>query len=108
MAKPIHFQIINEARSLIGDEKRWCRSEMALDGAGRTVCATADKATKWCAYGALIVAAYRVTGDTDRAFDLVDGAVSAFGGCDALMRLNDTKGHFEVLALFDQVINGLA
>jgi hypothetical protein len=29
MSKPIHVQIIKEARALVGDEKTWCRSEMA-------------------------------------------------------------------------------
>jgi hypothetical protein len=104
MSKPIHVQIIKAAHVLVGDEKKWCRSEMALDKYGASVCATDDKASKWCAYGALVVAAYQMTEDTSRAFDLADPAASLFGGCDALMRVNDTKGRATVVALFDEVI----
>ena len=104
MSKPIHFQIIETARLLVQDEKKWCRSQMAFDSNGMAVCPTADAASMWCAYGALVAAAHHMTGNSGRAIDLAGMAVKYFGDCDALMRVNDTKGQAAVLALFDEVL----
>ena len=87
MSKPIHIEIIEKARSLIQDEKQWCRSEMAFDRYGTPVCATNDAAIKWRAYGALEAAAHKMVGDSGRAIDLAVIAVKHFGDCDALMRV---------------------
>ena len=35
MAKPLKFQIIEKAKELIQDERRWCRGYLAMD-ASRT------------------------------------------------------------------------
>jgi hypothetical protein len=104
MSQGINIQIIKEARALLGDEEKWCRKEMAFDRYGRPVCATDEGARRWCAYGALVAAAHAMTSGRSQAFDLADGAAALFGGCDALMRDNDTRGHTTVLALFDEVI----
>ena len=108
MSKPIHIQIIEMARLLVNNEKKWCRSEMALDIYGTPVCPTDDTASKWCAYGALVVAAHNMAGDSGSAIDLAAIAVKHFGDCDALMRVNDTKGHAALLALFDEVLESSA
>jgi hypothetical protein len=104
MSKPIQIQIIEMARLLVQDEKKWCRSQMAFDSYGTPVCPTDDTASKWCAYGALVAAAHNMAGDSGRAIDLAAIAVKDFGDCDALMRVNDTQGHAAVLALFDEVL----
>ena len=104
MSKPIQIQIIEEARSLIQDEKQWCRGELAFDIYGAPVCPTGPTASKWCAYGALVAVSHRMAGDTSRAFDLADVAAKHFGGSDAIMKVNDKQGHAAVLALLDEVI----
>ncbi len=40
MSKPIHIQIVAKARSLLQDEKAWCRGELAFDNSGSPVCPT--------------------------------------------------------------------
>lgn len=104
MSKPIHVQIIEEARALVADENNWCCRQMAFDVYGVPVCATDDQASKLCAYGALIAAAHKMTGDGSRAGYLTATAARHIGGSDALIRVNDTNGHAAVLALFDEAI----
>lgn len=104
MSKPIHVQIIEEARALIADKEKWCRRQMALDIDGVPVCANDANARKMCAYGALIAAAHRWTEDSGRAFALTSTAATRFGGSEALIRINDARGHAAVLALFDEAI----
>ena len=87
MSKPIHIQIIEEARSLIQYEKAWCRGELAFDIYGAPVCPTACTASKWCTYGALVAVARNMARDSSRAFDLADVAAKHFGGSDAIMRV---------------------
>jgi hypothetical protein len=106
MSQPIHVQIIKEARTLIADEKNWCRRQMAYDRDGVTLCATDSKAAKFCAYGGLIAAAHHMTKDCGRAYDLASHTVSYFGGSSALIEVNDLEGHAAVLALFDEAITG--
>ena len=86
MSKPIHIQIIEMARLLVEDERKWCRSQMAFDSYGTPVCPTDDTASRWCAYGALVAAAHNMAGDSGRAKDLAAIAVKHFGDCDALMK----------------------
>jgi hypothetical protein len=109
MSQPLHVQIIRSARALLADESKWCGGEMAFDNHAVPICATNPKASRWCAYGALVAATYTMTHDREQAFDLADAVASSlFGGCDALMRVNDTRGHAAVLTLFDEVITHLS
>jgi len=105
MSKPIHVQIIQAARALVADENNWCCHQMAFDAYGVPVCATDGQASKLCAYGALIAAAHKMTGDGSRAQYLTRLAARHFGRSDALIRVNDTQGHAAVLALFDEAIS---
>jgi hypothetical protein len=77
---------------------------MAFDPDGGAVSATDGRASRLCAYGALIAAAHHMTNDCERSCRLVSLAVTQFGGSSALIDANDIKGHAAVLALFDQVI----
>jgi hypothetical protein len=104
MSQAIHVQIIKEARALIADEAHWCRRQIALDAEGMAVCATDRRASKLCAYGALIASARHMTNDCDQSYRLVSRAVTEFGGSTPLIEVNDAGGHTAVIALFDDVI----
>ena len=51
------------ARFLIEDEQNWCRSELARDDDGTSVCPTDSRAKRRCALGAFIAAAFEITTD---------------------------------------------
>ena len=104
MSKHLTVHIIERARALIADEAHWCRRQIALDADGMAVCATDRRASKLCAYGALIASARHMTNDCDQSYRLVFRAATQFGGSTALIEVNDTDGHAAVIALFDEVI----
>jgi hypothetical protein len=60
MSKQLNLHIIEHARTLITSEAHWCRRQIALDADGVPVCATDEKASKLCAYGALMAAAHQI------------------------------------------------
>ena len=65
------------------------------------VCPLSDSAVKRCALGAVIAAAYEMTGGYRAAYDLAIRATQPLYGT---LKVNDTRGHAAVLALFDEVI----
>jgi hypothetical protein len=104
MSRPLKVQIVERARALIADEQHWCRCELARDARGAGVCPTSVTAVKRCGLGALIAAAYEITGDHLTAHDFAIRAVQPLYGTATLVRVNDMRGHAAVLALFDEVI----
>ena len=66
---------MKRARALIADEEHWCRGELARDAKGVGICPMSDSATKRCGLGALIAAAYEITGDHLAAHDFAIRAV---------------------------------
>jgi hypothetical protein len=108
MSKQLNVLIIEQARTLIADETHWCRHQMGFDSDGRAVPATDKRASKLCAYGALIAAAHQMTNDCGRAYDLASRTVSYFGGSSSLIEVNDTQGHAAILKLFNEVIAQVA
>jgi len=104
LSRPLKIQIVERARALIADEEHWCRCELARDARGIGVCPTSDIAVKRCGLGALVAAAYEITGDQLTAHDLAIRATQPLYGTATLVNINDTKGHSVVLALFDEVI----
>jgi hypothetical protein len=104
MAKPLQIQIVKKARSLITDQQRWCRGELARDVYGEGTCATSPSAVRWCALGAVIAAAYELTHDLKAAHDLALKALRPKYGTATLVGVNDMRGHADVLALLDEVI----
>jgi hypothetical protein len=104
LSRPLKIQIVERARALIADESRWCRCELARDAKGMGVCPMADSATRRCGLGALIAAAYEITGHHLAAHDLAIRATQPLYGTATLVRVNDIRGHAAVLALFDEVI----
>src|ERR1700682_332076 len=99
MSKQLKVHIIEHARALIADEAHWCRRQMAFDPDGGAVSATDCRASKLCAYGALIAAARHMTNDCDRSYRLVSRAVTQFGGSSVLSgfwiepKLSHLAGH---------------
>jgi hypothetical protein len=104
VSKSLKLQIVEQARSLIEDERHWCRGELARDGSGLSVAPTDHGVERRCALGALIAAAYQITNDYDRARDIALRAVRPLYGTATLVHVNDLRGHAAVLALFDEVI----
>jgi len=104
MSKPLTRPIVERARALIADENRWCRSSLAKDELDREVRPTDPLARRWCAYGALVVAAFELVGDVKQAQKLADAVAKEVRGQSSLINTNDTKGHAAVLALFDQAL----
>ena len=104
MSKPLKIQVIEKARALIEDERHWCRGELARDVNALSVCPTDSRAERRCALGALIAAAYHITNDYSRAYDLAIRAERPLHGCATLVNVNDVRGHAALLALLDEVI----
>jgi hypothetical protein len=104
LSRPLKLQIIEQARALIADERRWCRRHLAHDVNGVAVSPTSTSAVKRCALGAVIAAAYELTHDLDAAHQLGHGALRPRYGAATLIHVNDVRGHAAVLALFDEVI----
>jgi hypothetical protein len=104
VSKSLKLQIVEQARTLIEDERHWCRGVLARDQNGLSVCPTDDRVERRCALGALIAAAYQITSDHDQARDLALRAVRPHYGTATLVNINDFRGHAAVLALFDEVI----
>jgi hypothetical protein len=104
LSKPLKIQIVELARALIADERHWCWHTIALDNNGVALSAMSPRAVRWCALGAAIAAAYQLTHDVDTAHKLAHEVLAPIGGPITLTRVNDTRGHSAVLALFDQVI----
>jgi hypothetical protein len=101
MSKPLKLQIVERGRTLIEDERHWCRHELARDAAGRSVDPIDQGAVRRCGLGALIAAAYQITNDRHRAHDLAITALRPLHGSTTLVKINDIRGHSAVLALLD-------
>jgi hypothetical protein len=104
MAKPVRVQILERARALIADERRWCTGDLARDARGFPVSPTDSSAGQRCALGALVVAAHEFTRDPDLARHLATTAMRPLVGATALTHINDAEGHAAVLELFDLAI----
>jgi hypothetical protein len=65
MSRPLKVQIVERARQLIADEHHWCCRHFGEDANGFPVSPTSTSATKRCALGAVIEAAYQLTPNLD-------------------------------------------
>jgi len=104
MSKPIKVQILERARALIEDQRRWCRGDLGRDAMDVSVGPTDCNAERRCALGALVAAAYEFTNDLHLAHELAMTAMRPFVGATALTHINDTEGHAAILTLFDIAI----
>ena len=58
MSKPLVHQIAERARGLIADPRKWTQYAIARTGNNRHCEPTDAKATRFCAYGAILRAAF--------------------------------------------------
>ena len=103
MSKSLDRVIIRRAHALIADERHWSWGALARDETGQRIDPTDVKARRWCAYGALIVAANELVGDLNLAHHLAASATRQLPCC-SLIKINDTQGHAAALALFEKAI----
>jgi hypothetical protein len=104
MAKPARLQILERARALIEDEGHWCPGDLARDAWGFSISPIDRDAEQRCALGALLAAAYELTGDFDQAQKVATGAMRPDIGATSLTHINDVEGHAAILKLFDRAI----
>ena len=104
MAKPARLHILERARALIEDEGHWCPGDLARNAWGLSISPIDRDAEQRCALGALLAAAYELTGDVDRAQKVAAGAMRPVIGATSLTYINDVEGHTAILTLFDRAI----
>ena len=104
MSRSLKFQIVEQARALIADEKHWCRHHLGEDVNGLAVSTTSAKAVKRCGLGAVIAAAYELTNDYDAAHLLGHEVLRPHYSPSTVIHVNDVRGRAAVLAMFDEVI----
>jgi hypothetical protein len=109
MASTLQKQIIVGALSLIEKKESWTRDALALTEDGQRCSWNDDRATKFCAIGALGHTAERLVGHYSEALKLAMGAAriitasnSQPGWC--LSSINDTEGHAVIVQMFRQTL----
>ena len=101
---PVRLQVLERARALIEDKRRWCSGDLARDAMGLSINPTDNNAEQRCALGALLAAAYQLTGDLKNAQEVAMTAMRPIIGATSLTHTNDIEGHTAMLALFDLAI----
>jgi hypothetical protein len=104
MSKPLSVAIIERARQIISDPESWCRGSFARGRAGTSVSVRDPAARRYCAMGALILAAIEITGDATQANELAYSIAKAVSDSGSLVFINDHHGHGAVLKVFDEAI----
>jgi hypothetical protein len=114
MSKPLVHQVADRARGLIADPRSWTQFAIARTGNNRH-CEPADaRAVRFCAYGAILRAAYEVAGDegpalrlADQAAMLIMGHDSPYAAFEEMIAINDgprSGARVAVLELFDKAL----
>jgi hypothetical protein len=111
MAKPLYSQVIERARAYVALRSSWTRYTLALTRNNRDCDPTDSRATRFCAYGALVRASFELTGDVDQARRLAGTTAMWMTGRDnpeeayeAIYALNDgppVSSRKAVLVLFE-------
>jgi hypothetical protein len=115
VAQPLIDRVLTDARTIIADRRRRLRGREAVTVEGRERDACGDNAQRFCAVGALIRAAFELTGDHEHAHQLgwkvadmiAEAAKLPRLGDDtgwSLALLNDRRGQAAVLRAFDALI----
>ena len=117
MAQPLIDRVFTEARSIIADRRRRLRCTEAVTDQGDMCDACDPAAVRFCAVGALINSAFRLTGNHEQAHRLgwkVAGMIAKAARLrpvdedDAgwsLALLSDTRGQAAVLRAVDALID---
>lgn len=113
MSNSLQRQILSTARGLIQNSKTWIQNDLAKTANGESVQPWDPNAKRFCAFGALLKAAFDATGDQDVAWHFAHLATAAVLATDqtnddylyeSLFEVNDRQGRLAVLALFDRAI----
>ena len=104
MSKPLSVAIIERARQIISDPDNWCRGSFARGRGGASVSVRDPAARRFCAMGALILAAIEITGDATQANELAYGIAKTISRTGSLVFINDRQGHGAILQLFDEAL----
>ena len=114
MSKPLVHQIAERARGFITDPRKWTQYAIARTGNNRHCEPTDAKATRFCAYGAILRAAYDIAGSDDQAQRLADQTAmlimerdSPYSAFEELIAINDgqrSAARKTLIALFDRAL----
>jgi hypothetical protein len=116
MTKPLIDSVLINARTIVADRRRRLRDAEAVRVDGLECDACDDDARRFCAVGALIRAAYTMTGDQEQAHRLgwkVAGLIASAAQLPrvdedepgwSLAPLSDRRGQAAVLRAFDALI----
>jgi hypothetical protein len=115
MAQPLIDRVLTDARTIIADRRRRARGREAVAADGSQCDPCASDAQRFCAVGALICAAYDLTGDHEQAHELgwkVAGLIADAAKLPrldnepgwSLALLNDRRGQAAVLRAVDSLI----
>lgn len=107
MSKPVPLLIVQRARDIISDEQHWCQGCYARGKAGNVVMVNDPNASRYCAMGALIVAASELCNNDTAATNIAHDMAKIISATGSLVFVNDHFGHSAVLSLFDVAIAGL-
>ena len=107
MSRNLQSEIITRACQLLEDRKRWTRDASARDPSGRKCTPFDDRAVRYCAYGALLLSAYQVTGCRKRAEKLTRMTERMVTGETRLSQVNDKRGYRAVLRLIEAASQGV-
>lgn len=106
------IEVLKAARQLISNPANWCTHALAMTPSGDTVDVLYEKATRFCALGAL----YKTVGVHNHHLDAVQEEAMALehqvdsiyavveGFPHGLVTVNNCRGHQAVLDLFDKTI----
>ena len=110
---PGTVDILSLARTLIAHPHRWAQGAIALDRKGRAL-TTFDGGCRFCAAGAVGLAAHVLSGDddtrrsigpaVDRVSRLLDCAAFKLGDYESYIGLNEHDSHANVVAMFDHAL----
>jgi len=111
MAKPVFTHVVEGARAYVAGRGTWTRYTLALTSNNRDCEPTDAKARRFCAYGALVRAAFDITGDPEQASHLagrtamwVTGRDSPETAYEEIYSINDgppVSSRKAILRLFD-------
>lgn len=98
-------EILEKARELLSDPKRWTRDALAMTARGKHLSDPTDRrAACWCVFGAIMKCSGEVSGALNAA-DVFERA-NWFGDDESFSSWNDRpeRTHAEVLAAIDSAI----
>lgn len=111
MSKPLVQQVTERARGLVADPRTWTQYAIARTGNNRHCEPTEAKAARFCAYGAILKAAYDISGTNEQAQRLADqtamlimGRDSPYSAFEEMIAINDghrVSSRKALLELFD-------